>query len=179
MEIGQMMPTYMQFADAWHAHHPEYQLMLAAAPSRSLEDYSKYLGGRDYVHVVFNQTYGLLRHARCAVVNSGTASLETALIGTPEVIVYRLIPLTYHILKRIVKVSYIGLGNLILNKPSCRELIQTEFNVPTLIEEVTRLTEDISYREKMQADYTQIRRLLGGGGASEAVAKSMIESLKA
>ena len=178
MEIGQMMPVFMQLADAWHAAHPEYVFVVAAAPSRSLKDYEKYLGNRaDYVKVVFGETYGVLRHARAAVINSGTASLEAALIGTPQVVGYRMNALTAAVARRIIKVKYVSLGNLILDRYSFKELLQERFTVPKLMAELERLTADESYRARMQADYAEIRTLLGGSGASEAVARAMIESL--
>jgi lipid-A-disaccharide synthase len=178
MEIGQMMPVFMQLADVWHASHPDDVFVVAAAPSRSMKDYEEYIGPRDFVKVVFGETYGAIRHAKAAVINSGTASLEAALIGTPQVVGYRVNALTAFIARRLIKVKYISLGNLILERLAFRELWQEHFTVPNLVQEVTRLTEDETYRASMQADYAEIRKLLGGSGASEAVARAMIENLK-
>ena len=178
MEIGQMMPVFMQLADVWHASHPDDVFVVAAAPSRSMKDYEEYIGPRDFVKVVFGETYGAIRHAKAAVINSGTASLEAALIGTPQVVGYRVNALTAFIARRLIKVKYISLGNLILDRLAFRELWQEHFTVPNLVQEVTRLTEDETYRASMQADYAEIRKLLGGSGASEAVARAMIENLK-
>lgn len=178
MEIGQMMPVYMQMADAWHAQDPAMHFVVAAAPSRTMKDYEKYLGGRDYVHVVFNETYGAIRHAQTAVINSGTASLESALIGTPQVVTYRVAAASAFIMRRIIKVKYVSLTNLILDRPAVAELLQENFTVPKLMAQLRRLQEPAS-RETMQADYAQIRRLLGGSGASQAAARAMIEDLKA
>ena len=180
MEIGSMMPVFMQLADAWHATHPDYVFVVAAAPSRTMKDYEKYLVGREaYVKVVFGETYAALRHARAAVINSGTASLEAALIGTPQVVGYRMNALTAAIARRIILVKYVSLGNLILDRYAFKELLQERFTVPKLMDEVTRLTEDEAYRARLQADYAEIRTLLGGSGASEAVARAMIQDLKA
>lgn len=176
MEIGSMMPIYMQMADAWHALHPETHFVVAAAPSRTLADYAPYLGDREYVHVVFGDTYAVLRHARAAVINSGTASLEAALIGTPQVVTYRVAPLTAVIFRRIIKVKYVSLTNLILDRPACRELLQEDFTVENLLPELERLTNDPSYRSGMLDAYHEVRRLLGGTGASEAVARAMLQS---
>ena len=179
MEIGSMMPTYMKLADAWHAAHPADVFVVAAAPSRTMKDYEKYLSGRgDYVKVVFGETYAALRHARAAVINSGTASLEAALIGTPQVVGYRMNPITAAIARRIIKVKYVSLGNLILDRYSFRELLQERFTVPKLLEELERLTQDEAYRARMQADYAEIRTLLGGSGTSRAVASAMIKDLR-
>ena len=178
MEIGQMMPVFMQMADVWHASHPDDVFVVAAAPSRSMKDYEEFIGPRDFVKVVFGETYGAIRHAKAAVINSGTASLEAALIGTPQVVGYRVNAVTAFIARRLIKVKYISLGNLILDRLAFREFWQEHFTVQNLVQEVTRLTEDEAYRARMQADYAEIRKLLGGSGASEAVARAMIENLK-
>ena len=178
MEIGSMMPVFMELADAWHTVHPEYVFVVAAAPSRSMKDYEEYLGNRgDYVKVVFGETYGALRHAQAAVINSGTASLEAVLIGTPQVVGYRMNAITAAIARRIIKVKYVSLGNLILDRYAFRELLQERFTVPGLMDELERLTQDQAYRARMQADYAEICTRLGGSGASEAVARAMIKSL--
>lgn len=179
MEIGSMMPVFMELADAWHAAHPADVFVVAAAPARSRKDYEKYLEGREeFVKLVFGETYGALRHARAAVINSGTASLEAAIIGTPQVVGYRLNPITAAVARHIIKVKYVSLGNLILDRYAFRELLQERFTAAGLQEELLRLTEDEEYRARMQAEYDQIRTLLGGRGASQAVARAMIESLR-
>jgi len=176
-EIASMMPVYMQFADLWHAAHPACRMVVAAAPSRSGEDYAKYIGGRDYVTVVCGETYGAIRHAEAAVINSGTASLETALIGTPQVVGYRMAYLSYVLVKGMIKIKFISLANLIIDRPAFKELLQDYFTPENLFAEVSRLTADTRYRERMQADYAQIREMLGGTGASRAVAREMVKSL--
>ena len=177
MEIGSMMPTFMQFADVWHAENPSCHFVVAAAPSRSMKDYEKYLGGRAYVHVVFGETYGALRHAQAAIINSGTASLEAALIGTPQIVGYQMAALTAFIARRIVKVPYVSLANLIINRLAFKEFLLENFTLENLVAEMRRITEDAAYREQMRSDYAEVRRLLGGSGASNAVAKAMVESL--
>ena len=174
-----MMPIYMEFADMLHElkEYSDYQFVVAGAPSRSAEDYSGYVGGRDHVRVVFGNTYGVMRHAAAAVVNSGTASLECALLGTPQVVAYRTSTLNYLIARMIIKVRYISLGNLILDRMCFRELLQDYFTAGNLLNEVRRLIEDAEYKEKMLAGYSEIRESLGGGGASEAVAKAMVMEL--
>ena len=179
MEIKSMMPVYMKLADAWHAAHPSDLFVVAAAPSRTEADYAPYIGTRDYVKVVFGETYGALRHAQAAVINSGTASLEAALIGTPQVVAYRLASFVPAVVARkFIKVKYISLGNLILDRLAFREFIQNEVTAPALLAEVTRLVSDESYRQTMKADYARIRELLGGTGASAAVARAMIQDLQ-
>lgn len=177
-EIKTMMPTFMALADQWHLRHPEYHFVVAAAPSRTMGDYAPYVQDRDFVHVVFGETYGALRHARAAVINSGTASLEAALIGTPQVVGYRMAALTAAIARRIIKVRYVSLANLILNRLSFKELLQENFTVEQLLEETERLCFDAPYRAAMQADYQEVRTRLGGRGASAAIARAMIEALQ-
>lgn len=177
MEIGQMMPTFMEFADRWHERYPDCHFVVAAGPSRTMADYARYLGERAYVHVVFGETYAALRHARAAVINSGTASLEAALIGTPQVVGYKVAAASAFIMRRLIKVQYVSLANLIINRLAFREFLQENFTVENLEAEMVRLWEDESYRQKMRADYDEIRSLLGGSGASNAVARAMIENL--
>lgn len=180
-EISSMMPVFMEFADKMHAlpEYADYQFIVAAAPSRSMSDYSQYVSGREaYVKVVFSQSYAVLRHAVAAVVNSGTASLETALIGTPQVVAYKGAAINFVIAKQIIKIRFISLGNLILNRTCFRELLQFYFTPDNVLQEVLRMIEDTEYRENMLAGYQEIRNALGGRGASAAVAKAMIEELR-
>ena len=178
-EIRSMMPAFMSMASRLHAL-PEYagwQFLVAAAPGRTREDYD--LAGNDaFVHVVTGDTYGVLRHARAAVINSGTASLEAALIGTPQVVGYRTSAVTALIARIILKIKYVSLANLILDRFAFRELLQEEFTVGNLVAEVRRLVEDDASRARMLADYAEVREKLGGTGASEAVAAAMIGELR-
>ena len=178
MEIGSMMPSFMQVADQWHARHSEYHFVVAAAPSRSMEDYAKYLGGRDFVHVVFGETYGALRHARAAAINSGTASLEAALIGTPQVVGYKMSAITAAIARHMIKVRYVSLANLILDRLAFKEFLQEHFTAAHLLEELERLVYDEPYRQEMLESYAEVRQMLGGSGASNAVARAMIQELQ-
>lgn len=180
-EISSMMPTFAEFADRLREipGYTDYQFIIAAAPARSMDDYSKWTEGReDYLKVVFNQSYSVIRHSVAAVVNSGTASLETALIGTPQVVAYKGMRINFAIAKQIIKINFISLGNLILGRTCFRELIQDFFSADNVVNEVRRLIEDNEYRDTMLAGYEEIRNSLGGRGASEAVADAMIAELK-
>ena len=178
-EISSMMPTFMEFADRMHSvgEYSDYLFVVAAAPARSEEDYSRYVGDRNYVKVVSGLTYSVMRNSRAAVVNSGTASLECSLIGTPQVVAYRTAALNYMIARIIIKVKYISLGNLILNRTCFKELLQDYFTADNVLYEVRRLIEDDFYRDEMLNGYKEIRSSLGGSGASAAVARAMIEEL--
>lgn len=178
-EISSMMPVYMEFADKMRSlpEYSDYQFVIAGAPSRSPEDYSAYVGDREYVRVVFGKSYHVMRHASAAVVNSGTASLECALLGTPQVVAYRTSAFNYLVARTIIKVRYISLGNLILDRMCFRELLQDYFTPDNVLHEVRRLLEDVSYKEGMLSGYREIRESLGGGGASAAVAKAIVDEL--
>ena len=177
-EISTMMPVLMELADRMHAlpEYSDWQFLVAGAPGRNMNDYAGYVGDRQYVKVLFGETQSIVRNAEAAVVNSGTASLETALLGTPQVVGFIFgSQLTFDIAKAIVKVSYISLGNLILDKFAFRELLQKDCNAAELLCEVRRLIEDKTYRQAMLDDYARIRSRLGNSGASSAVAADLVE----
>ena len=176
-EIKSMMPVLTEFAARLHGipEYADYQFIIAAAPGRTAEDYGHL---DEYVHVVSGDTYGALRHARAAVINSGTASLEAALLGTPQVVGYRTAPLTYLIGRIILKIKYISLANLVIDRAAFKEFLQNYLTPENLVSEVRRLLEDENYRARMTADYAEVREKLGGTGASEAVAEAMIAELR-
>ena len=180
-EIKKMMPVLMGFADRLRNYDGfnDYEFIIGGAPARDVSDYPT--GGRSYVHLVFGDTYAVLRNAEAAVINSGTASLEAALIGTPQVVGWASSALTVFVAKKILKVGehikFISLGNLIINRGAFRELIQEDLNVTAVTDEILRILKDDTYRDRMLADYADIRSTLGGGGASVSVARAMIEEL--
>lgn len=179
-EISRTMPVGIEMADRLHAM-PQYRdtvFLVAGAPSRTAADYKTFIGERDYVRLIFGDTYGILRHSDAAMINSGTASLEAALIGTPQVVVYSFAKITMAIARLIVKVRYISLGNLIVDKLVFRELIQEDMNAENVGNEIIRLIEDTPYREEMLSGYAEIRNALGKSGASRAVAEAMIAELR-
>lgn len=177
-EISRMMPVCMEVADRLG-----YRVVIAGAPSRSLADYEKYIGDRTNVEVLFGRTYDILKYADAAIINSGTASLEAALIGVPQVVCWSTTAFTAFVGRKILKVmdhiKYISLGNLCLDRLVFRELIQEEFNADSVSEEVNRLIYDKKYRSAMMEGYDEIRQSLGGTGASKAVAAAMIKELEA
>ena len=180
-EINTMMPVLTEFAAKMHAlpQYADHQFLIAGAPSRSIEDYSAWLNDDNskYIKVLFGRTQSIIRHAEAGVINSGTASLETALFGTPQVVGYIVNPLTYWLAKKIIKVKYISLGNLIVDRLAFKEFIQHDCNPDALVAEVRDLIESPDRRNRMLSEYAEIRNLLGGSGASAAVAKSMIKEL--
>jgi lipid-A-disaccharide synthase len=180
-EITTMMPIFMEFADKFRtiSKYSDYQFIVAGAPSRTMNDYLPYMSNREsYVKVIFGQSQSIVKNAEAAVVNSGTASLETALLGTPQVVAYKGSDINFQIAKMIIKIKFISLGNLILNRTCFRELLQYYFTSDNVLEEVVRMLEDQAYRQKMLDGYKEIKEALGGTGASNAVAKAMIDELK-
>lgn len=181
-EISTMMPVLTEFASKMHAlpQYTDYQFIIAGAPARNIDDYSKWLDEKNssYIKIIFGETQSIIRHAEAGVINSGTASLETALFNTPQVVGYITNPITYWLAKRIVKIKFISLGNLIVNRLAFKEFIQDDCNADALVKEIRDLIENPDRRDLMLKEYDEIRKLLGGSGASSAVAKSMIQELK-
>lgn len=172
-EIGWLMPRYLEAAKLL----PEgYQILLAGAPSIEDEYYNKFIS-QSNIKLIHDDTYGVIKNAEAAIVASGTASLETALIGTPQVVCYGSNPITMWIAKHFVKITYISLGNLIINKLAFRELIQEDCTGATISGEVEKLLFDTTYRGEMAKCYSEIREALGGEGASVKIANAMIEEL--
>jgi len=151
----------------------KYQFVIAGAPSLDKEFYQKYVD--ENVHFVSNKTYDLLRCSRAALVTSGTATLETALLNIPEVVCYRGSKISYAIAKRLVKnIRYISLVNLIMDREVVKELIQNELNTQNLVKELNFIVEG-EKRNKMLQDFTLLKEILGGKGASEKAAELIVK----
>ena len=180
-EISTMMPVLKEFAAKMHAlpQYSEYQFLIAGAPARTKADYELWMNEENsrYIKILFGETQSIIRHAEAAVVNSGTASLETALFCTPQVVGYITNPITYWIARKIVKIRYISLGNLIVDRLAFKEFIQDDCNADALVNEIRELIENEERKERMLDSYGDIRAALGGAGASAAVAKAMLEEL--
>ena len=183
-EIQRMMPVLMGAADRLSAlpGWEDVRFVVAGAPARSEADYLPYIARRQKVWLLFGRTYDVLKFADAAIINSGTASLESVLIGTPQMVAWNTTPVFFWFLKNVMRIGdrigFISLGNLILGREAFREILQGDFTPETASEEVRRLVEDAAYRDRMLSDYAEIRRLLGGSGASRAVARAMIEEIR-
>lgn len=173
-EIVACLPKMIEAAKQF----TEFQIIVAGAPGIS-PDFYKTLISKHNIQIVFAQTYELLQQARVAVVNSGTATLETALIGTPQVVVYHIIMgrFAYMIKDLIMKVKYFSLVNLVANKEVVKELIFHYFTVENLSKELTTLLYDEVYRNKMKIEYDRIKIALGGPNAAARTAPKMISEL--
>ena len=169
-EIKAMLPLMLKVASQWK----NYRICIAQAPSLPDDLFLPLLQGYE-VECLKNKTYELLQVAKAALVTSGTATLETALFGVPQVVCYRANPVSYAIARKVVKVKYISLVNLILDRELIREFIQADFNEENLMNEMSRLLEDMRYRSDMQNGYNELRQMLMQGRASEETAKRIIE----
>lgn len=141
------------------------------------ESFYREITGNLAIDIVMNDTYRLLTSSTAALVTSGTATLETALIGIPEVVCYKGGWLSYTIARQLVKVKYISLVNLIMDRVVVKELIQNDLNRKNLTQELNNLINNLDYRTKMLADYRELRKKLGGSGASERAAESIYNFL--
>ncbi|TSA29356.1 MAG: lipid-A-disaccharide synthase [Bacteroidetes bacterium] len=171
-EIRIMLKRMLEVVPAF----PGFQFVVAGAPAIDPNLYSSVIGDAT-VSVIFDQTYDLVEHAEAALVTSGTATLETALLGTPEVVCYRGSALSFWIARRIVHVPYISLVNLIMGREVVKELIQHQLTRQNLIRELLQLFDPDS-RMRMKQEFNELRKKLGGIGASSRTAELMIQYLR-
>jgi lipid-A-disaccharide synthase len=156
---------------------PDYQFVVAAVPWIEKELYDRILEG-SAVKVVCDRTYDALIYAEAAIVTSGTATLETALMNTPEIVLYH-IPKVYEWLRPIVlKIPYISLVNINLGREAVREIVVNKIDVVAVSEELRSILEGGSARKKMLADFVQLEEMMGGEGSSCRVAADIVKSLK-
>jgi lipid-A-disaccharide synthase len=159
---------------------PDRQFVVAGVDWLPRGLYDKYLGGSGSscgARIVFGQTYALLRHAEAAVVTSGTATLETALIGTPETVCYRVDGFSMMVARLFLKIKYVSLVNIIMGREVVRELLQEQMNPANADASLRAILTGGERRERMLADFEELRRLVGGQGASERFAKRMVEAV--
>lgn len=174
-ELKYVLPMMLRMVP----YFPEYQFVIAGAPSMAAEDYAPYV--KDVpVHIVYGETYRLVSQAKAALVTSGTATLETALLRTPQVVCYNgeAPRLSYFLFKTVVKVKYISLVNLIYGGEAVKELMMQYLTEDNLRRELSRILTDASAREKMLNAYDEIIRRLGSPGASARFAGMMVEALR-
>lgn len=172
-EITRMLPVMLKAAK----HFPNERFVVAAAPSVPQEFYRQLIGDAR-VELVFGKTYDLLRQAKAALVTSGTATLETALFGVPEVVCYSGSAINVWLARRLVKVKFISLVNLIMDREVVRELVQQDMNAEAIRKELDRLLNDAPYRDRMIADLAALRQKLGGPGASARTAGLLWKNLR-
>jgi lipid-A-disaccharide synthase len=158
-------------------HFPDHHFLISGVGNLPAELYQKYQSLPN-VQVVFEATYDLLSVADAALVTSGTATLETALLNIPEVVCYRTSGISYAIAKRVIRVPYISLVNLIMGKEVVKELIQDELSTPQLVQELRAILPQGTQRQRLLHDYARLREAVGGPGASERAGALMVRYLR-
>ncbi len=173
-EIKTKLPVMLKVAEKF----PGYPFIVAMAPGLPEDFYKPFLKTHPNASAVKGLTYELLSQAHAALVTSGTATLETALFGVPEVVCYKGNPISYQIAKRLIKIKYISLVNLIMNQEVVKEYIQDEMNEKNLSVELEKIISDFMYRNRMLEQFTALRQnLTSKGSASEAAAAEILEML--
>ena len=167
-----MLNTMLQLP----VQYPNFQFIIAGAPSQETSFYESMIKA-DNVKLISNRTYDILSLAHSAIVTSGTATLETALFKIPQVVCYKSSAISYAIAKRIIKLKYISLVNLIMDKPIVKELIQDDFNPKNLKKEFDIISDGYP-RAVMFLEYFDLEQTLGSNGASKNTANLIINSLK-
>lgn len=173
-ELNKLLPDMMATADRF----PQYQFIVAGAPGMTIEDYKPFIGNRN-IQVIFNETYNLLLHSSAAIVASGTATLETALLKIPQVVVYKGNAISIAIARMVVKIRFISLVNLIMDEEVVKELIQDDCNPDKIEEELNNILHDPLYRTRMLINYDELAIKMGQPGASSRAARLMKEYLTA
>ena len=169
-EIKRVLPIMLKVVP----HFPEYQFVIAGVSSIDKNLYKHIIGNTD-VFLVENQTYDLLQNSSAAMVTSGTATLETALFTVPEVVCYKSSGLSYRIAKWLIKVKYISLVNLVLDKDAVKELIQSDLTEENIVKELEQLLHNGKRQRQILEDYDDLKERLGNAGASEKAAAAIVK----
>jgi lipid-A-disaccharide synthase len=168
-EISKKLPIMLEAAQSF----TDYQIIIAGAPSQEKAFYTQFIGKNSSIQLISGATYEILSIANLAMVTSGTATLETALFRVPQVVCYKGSVFSYIIAKKLVKIDYISLVNLIMDKKVVTELIQQDCNAKNIVSELQKLENDQPDRESMLQQYAILVEKLGDGGASERAANSI------
>ncbi len=169
-ELSRILPRMLEVTECF----PDYQFVVAGTSSLPEAFYQAFLANYPNVRLVRGQTYEVLQNSKAALVKSGTSTLETALLDVPQVVCYAGNWLSYRIAKSLVKVKYISLVNLIMDRPLVRELIQNELNLKNLQAALAEIL-DPKKSATLREGYAELRKRLGGGGASERAARAILE----
>lgn len=172
-EIKRVLPVMLKVV----SHFPDYQFVVAGVSSIDMNLYKSIIGNAD-VFLVENQTYELLQNSSAALVTSGTATLETALFSVPEVVCYKATGFSYRLAKWMIKVRFISLVNLVMDKEVVKELIQGELTESNAVAELDQLLHNGKRQRRMLEDYEELKDKLGNVGASEKAAEVVIGTLR-
>ena len=172
-EIRKNLPLMARLAERF----PEKQFVVTGVPWIDPALYVQAIG-QSPLRCVFDETYATIAAAEAAVVASGTATLETALLGTPEVVVYRLAAIEYRCMPLFVRCRWISLVNLNLQREAVAEILQSDLDITRAERELRAILPGGAKRARMEADFRELRTVIGGPGASERIARRMVEELK-
>lgn len=172
-EVSKMLAIMLQVVERFK----DVQFVVAAVGSLPADFYKGIIGDKT-VKIIQNQTHSILKNSAAALVTSGTATLETALIGIPEVVCYKGNWISYQIAKRLIHVKYISLVNLIMDREVVKELIQDELNIENLTQELSQLLMNEKVKSQLQTNYTELKEKLGQNGASKRAAKIVVDFAK-
>ncbi len=175
-EVDFMLPVMIEVSRQF----PEYQFVISGAPGLDRDYYTKVIGADCNIPIVFGQTYNLLKFSRAALVTSGTATLETALFGVPEAVLYRISApdFLYRIGRKLLKVKWISLANLIVGREIIRELVQMDCNPRTIADELRKILDDRQYYADFQRNCAELRQRMGSAGASQRAAQAVIKFVR-
>ena len=177
-EVQSLLPEMVHAADILTRAKPGAKFILPAAPTVDAEDLRKNIHSQSAtITVVEGQTYAVIRAADLVIVASGTATLETAIMGKPMVIIYRVSPLSYWVGKAMVKVNWVGLVNIVAGKGVVPELLQGEAKGRQIADAALQILDDETYRRGMLEDLAVVREKLGTPGASQRVAKIALDMI--
>ena len=172
-EVKRILPVMLKVVP----HFPDYQFVIGGVSSLDKSLYKKIIGNTD-VFLIENQTYELLQNSSAAIVTSGTVTLETALFTVPEVVCYKATGFSYLLAKWMIKVKYISLVNLVMDKPVVKELIQGDLTEDNIVKELDLLLHNGKRQRQILEDYDELRERLGNAGASEKAATVICDGLK-
>jgi lipid-A-disaccharide synthase len=171
-EVKRMLPIMLEVVPQF----PDYQFVVAGVSSLDKSLYKKIMGNKD-AFLVENQTYELLQNSSAAVVTSGTATLETALFTVPEVVCYKSTGISYLLAKWMIKVRFISLVNLVMDKEVVKELIQCELKKDSIVDELDKLLHNSKRQRQLLEDYDELKDRLGNAGASQNAATIICDAL--
>lgn len=172
-EVKRILPVMLKVVP----HFPDYQFVIGGVSSLDKSLYKKIIGNTD-VFLIENQTYELLQNSSAAVVTSGTVTLETALFTVPEVVCYKATGFSYLLAKWMIKVKFISLVNLVMDKEVVKELIQSDLTEKNIVTELERLLHDGKRQRQILEDYDELRDRLGNAGASEKAAEIVVNAAR-
>ena len=173
-EVSRMLTVMLEVVKMF----PNYQFVIACAPSLPVSYYKQIIGEKSNVRLVLNRTYQLLQLSSAAIVTSGTATLETALLDVPEVVCYKANKISYVIARQLAKVKYISLVNLIMDRLVVKELIQKDMTSTNIRDEIQSLLNSSKRQKKLLEDYEELKYVLGNAGASDRAADTIISYVK-